>query len=163
MDRGVWLTTVHGITKESEITECTHTHTHTHTHLLVKISQSLTFIYSTTVHWASRKRWALSKVLDGWRMMNHRWAPVVSSLSWGCPMLGRSLEKIYWSVKKMHSGDPLHPWKSPWNPMLAKRLEQWKAGDCQNARPLLFEKADFCLRCYVLEEVECGSIGGCLV
>ena len=31
-DRGTWQATVHGVTKESDMTEHTHTHTHTHTH-----------------------------------------------------------------------------------------------------------------------------------
>ena len=30
-DRGTWQATVHGVTKESDMTENTHTHTHTHT------------------------------------------------------------------------------------------------------------------------------------
>ena len=32
MDRGAWWATIHGVTKESDMTEqLTHTHTHTHT------------------------------------------------------------------------------------------------------------------------------------
>ena len=36
VDRGAWQATVHGVTKESDMTEQlkTHTHTHTHTHVL---------------------------------------------------------------------------------------------------------------------------------
>ena len=34
MDRGAWQTTVHGVTKELDMTEHTHTHTHTHTLIL---------------------------------------------------------------------------------------------------------------------------------
>ena len=33
MDRGAWQTTVHGVTKELDMTE--HTHTHTHTYILI--------------------------------------------------------------------------------------------------------------------------------
>ena len=32
IDRGAWPTTVHGVTKELDMTEHTHTHTHSHTH-----------------------------------------------------------------------------------------------------------------------------------
>ena len=33
MDKGAWQTTVHGVTKELDMTE--HTHTHTHTYILI--------------------------------------------------------------------------------------------------------------------------------
>ena len=38
MDRGAWQTTVHGVTKELDMTEHTHTHTHTHAHLKARVS-----------------------------------------------------------------------------------------------------------------------------
>ena len=45
MDRGAWWATVHGITKESDITEKLNTHTHTHTHR--SIYKTLLFISGT--------------------------------------------------------------------------------------------------------------------
>ena len=44
INRGAWWATVHGVTKESDMTEHTHAHTHvhTHTHTHTKILKSYT-------------------------------------------------------------------------------------------------------------------------
>ena len=50
MDRGAWWAIVHGVEKESDMTEHVHTHTHTHTHTHMRIKSIFTKQLEMQVH-----------------------------------------------------------------------------------------------------------------